>query len=186
RGIVNWMEEIFIFGEDAYGVKNDPSSARRRKARKTQPAASKTASFVGEGRSSSPAQTAPAGRQTVQTKDSSPLRSSFTPPPPIVPLVDSKQDSGTPAKHSLDEPQADSIPRPADAGSTGTETLMKYLTLGYGSAWTLTPKAIGTNSSDGKTSTSKSAVGNVKKNSDAAAEIKGRQSKKPVDNFNER
>ncbi|KAJ5083751.1 hypothetical protein N7456_013178 [Penicillium angulare] len=120
--VSHWMEWIYRYGDKAYGIGRDPTSLRRRKPRRHR--------FPSRARNSS---SRPDGAHP-----SSPERS-HTPgiPRPLVIAApqsipdthegnDSKQDND----HSASDPKSDAMP-------FGTDTVMKYLTLGYGSAWSL-------------------------------------------------
>ncbi|XHG05301.1 hypothetical protein AWENTII_008537 [Aspergillus wentii] len=127
--VSQWMEWIYRNGDDAYGVSRDPKSPRRQRQRKKRQ----------RGRlSSKDANTSsrPASDSQVPTPDRNfspgiprPLVMGTSQPPQIIDGKDSAQTSG------------ESSPAPSERGSDwsgfGTETFMKYLTLGYGSSWSL-------------------------------------------------
>lgn len=118
--VSHWMECIYRFGDATYGVGRDPNSLRHRKPRKQR------------------------GRQ-LSGDTPQPSTPEHNLPPGIPrPLI-----MGTPEPaHRV--PKADQTgPRNAQSGdNTGfpTETVMKYLTLGYGSSWSFSPKSISTSS----------------------------------------
>ncbi|RHZ52270.1 uncharacterized protein CDV56_103347 [Aspergillus thermomutatus] len=123
--VSQWMEWIFRFGYDAYGVGEDPTSPRRRKRRRGH-----------RGRSAAKALSVSASRT-----DKSQLMTtnrSFTPgipPPLVVGTSKAAQEAGQGTRQS----SSDSSPSRGDKGSDwiglGSDTLVKYLTLGYGSSW---------------------------------------------------
>lgn len=112
RDISTWMEWLYIHGEAAYGVRDNPSSSLRRKRKKPEQSANSRGfpGSVGDTRVAIPA--------------------------PIVPAPK------TPKKESSNAPSSNGTPPSDKHGSaqkvtaTGTETFVKYLTLGvYGSHW---------------------------------------------------
>ncbi|KAL6229832.1 hypothetical protein BDW75DRAFT_87531 [Aspergillus navahoensis] len=135
--ISQWMEWIYRYGADAYGVGEDPTSPRRRKRRKRQRVAS-----------SGKATSYQAPSDIAQGAD--PDRS-FSPgiPPPLVggtlsPLPSSKKPQEGASSETSDESCQNSDDRAGDWMTTRTETFVKYLTLGYGSSWTLPGLSSGT------------------------------------------
>ncbi|KAL1960197.1 hypothetical protein VTO42DRAFT_8740 [Malbranchea cinnamomea] len=124
--VSHWMEWIYRYGEDAYGVREDPMTVRRRKKRKVP--------SIGQ----------PKGRSESRRNDPGKLDSALsTPrgqlspgiPPPLVVSTGHRTRESKPG--DTVGPTADSSPpkNSSDAYSFGTETFMKLLTLGYGSAW---------------------------------------------------
>ncbi|KAJ5468608.1 hypothetical protein N7475_006360, partial [Penicillium sp. IBT 31633x] len=124
--VSHWMECIYRFGDAAYGVGRDPTSLRRRKPRKQR------------------------GRQSSEDapRPSRPDRS-FTPgiPRPLItagpprPSSDLVRDNHTKSRNETSPlPQQDNH----ETQGFPTETVMKYLTLGYGSSWSFSPKSIST------------------------------------------
>lgn len=127
--ISHWMEWVFKHGDSAYGIGRDPTSLRRRKPRKSR------------GRQSAKAGTCP-GDESAHP--STPDRS-HTPGIPR-PLViaglqterESQQADATKQGDGASPPRHDVK---TDQSVLGTETVMKYLTLGYGSSWSFSPKS---------------------------------------------
>lgn len=128
-----WMEWVYRYGEDAYGVRDDPWSIRRRKRRK-------------EKSSRASRDTAQVPKQDTRQQMS--LSVGQTPPgspPPGIPppLVTAGEPPQPPpskpesrdSSQSTREPPAAVDEKPADSSAFGTENFMKYLTLGYGSSW---------------------------------------------------
>ena len=127
--VSHWMEWIYRFGDAAYGVGRDPSSLRRRKPRKQR------------------------GRQTFgnDAQPSTPDRI-FTPgiPRPLImgtpePVQEVPRAGQAEARNEASplrtEEKGDNVGFP-------TEMVMKYLTLGYGSSWSFSPKSASTPASD--------------------------------------
>ncbi|PKY04053.1 hypothetical protein P168DRAFT_252826 [Aspergillus campestris IBT 28561] len=126
--VSQWMEWAYRYGADAYGIGEDPTSPRRRKRRRQK------------GRSSTKDANLPPGTHDPQV--TSPERS-FSPgiPPPL--LLGAPQSSQSPR----DNEDAADAPASEDGSSAGgseqgndwmrlrTGTVVKYLTLGYGSTW---------------------------------------------------
>lgn len=116
--ISHWMEWIYRHGEAAYGVDENPSSSRSRKprrARSNPPPTQETATSRPHG----------AKKGDVKPKAESGRTSPGIPPPLVV---------GTP-------PTENQTP---EENSISSETVMKYLTLGYGSAWKFPGISVGT------------------------------------------
>ncbi|KAL2000973.1 hypothetical protein VTN02DRAFT_2374 [Thermoascus thermophilus] len=122
--VSSWMEWIYRHGEAAYGVGENPTSIRRRKQRKRRDKAlTRTATLQSEAGIKSPKSPKP----------------SFSPgiPPPLVTAT--PQPPQTSQVKERPRASSDSIHDRGDNsdGSSvfGTETLLKYLTLGYASSW---------------------------------------------------
>ncbi|KAL4921555.1 hypothetical protein BDW62DRAFT_112835 [Aspergillus aurantiobrunneus] len=128
--ISQWMEWIHRYGADAYGVGEDPTSPRRRKRRKRQRGTM-------SGKST---------RNQLATPDAS---LGGTPDRPFSPGIPRPLVRGTQSPHlpSKDTPEQAKSQASNDSSqgfndkstwvATGTETFVKYLTLGYGSSWGL-------------------------------------------------
>ncbi|KAJ5625943.1 hypothetical protein N7510_002252 [Penicillium lagena] len=114
----HWMEWIYRFGDAAYGVGRDPSSLRRRKPRKPR------------GRASS--------RDLQGAQPSTPDRN-FRPGIPRPLVLAAPQPIQDEANTSGESPKGDD-----QSGGFGTETVMKYLSLGYGSAWSFGSRSAST------------------------------------------
>ncbi|KAJ5550625.1 hypothetical protein N7535_001430 [Penicillium sp. DV-2018c] len=120
--VSHWMERIYRFGDAAYGVGRDPTLLRRRKRRKQR-----------------------GGQTSLDTHQPSTPDRSPTPgiPRPLViatpqPLPAADTDNRA---ESSNEPSATRAPGKTDSSAFPTETVMKYLTLGYGSSWSFSPKS---------------------------------------------
>ncbi|OIW28840.1 hypothetical protein CONLIGDRAFT_558944, partial [Coniochaeta ligniaria NRRL 30616] len=120
RDVVFWMEDLYTWGENAYGVRESPT-ARRPHARRRN-AASKSA-----------APTPAAAPKTPAVKTQPPDSggpAGFQPPPPIV-----KPAARAAAKQSGPKNTSGTVQDDKDAG--GMDKMMGYLKLGYGTYWSL-------------------------------------------------
>ncbi|CAG8309522.1 unnamed protein product [Penicillium salamii] len=120
--VSHWMEWIYQFGDAAYGVGRDPGSLRRRKPRRPR-----AAQGCGDAPQSTPDRIFTPGIPR-------PLIMATPEPIQRVPTADqtAAQDEASPLRN---EQEGESVGFP-------TETVMKYLTLGYGSSWSFSPKRI--------------------------------------------
>ncbi|KAL4808524.1 hypothetical protein BDV18DRAFT_135180 [Aspergillus unguis] len=125
--VSHWMEWIYRYGTSAYGVGDDPNSPRRRKRRKRQRGTVSGMTNI---------QSASDGAQEAGTDRP------FSPgiPPPLVgatlPPQPPKDTHGTQTQTNDENSQVLSD-KASEWMATGTETFVKYLTLGYGSSWSL-------------------------------------------------
>jgi hypothetical protein len=123
--VSHWMQCIYRFGDAAYGVGRDPTSLRRRKPRKQR------------------------GRQSLEDapQPSTPDRS-FTPGIPRPLVIAAPQPSPEVAEQNQAGTRNETSPLRTEQNSENpgfpTETVMKYLTLGYGSSWSFSPKSTST------------------------------------------
>ncbi|KAJ5514795.1 hypothetical protein N7463_004347 [Penicillium fimorum] len=123
--VSHWMQCIYRFGDAAYGVGRDPISLRRRKPRKQR------------GRQISEDIPQP----STPDRDFKPgiPRPLVTAAPQPVPEVVEENRAGRGNETSpLRAEQKSDIP------GFPTEAVMKYLTLGYGSSWSFSPKSTST------------------------------------------
>lgn len=137
RNISSWMEWLYMYGQDSYGVRDNPSSAPRRKRRKVQP--------------SSPDYQTPSQRSPKQQKRPNSVSShrqgsgsssgpvTGIPASLLTPLSVREIQDRKLSSVRKDEPRSD-VQSAANSNSQdsayGTETMVKYLTLGvYGSSW---------------------------------------------------
>ncbi|GAT21690.1 hypothetical protein RIB2604_01005820 [Aspergillus luchuensis] len=121
--ISQWMESIYRYGADAYGVGEDPSSPRRRKRRRKH--RSKLAG------SDPTKQTVAEPQATTPDRPFSP----GIPPPLVVGTAESPQAPQKSSSHTSGESSPVGSDRGNDWIGFRTETFVKYLTLGYGSSW---------------------------------------------------
>ncbi|PWY76224.1 hypothetical protein BO70DRAFT_380982 [Aspergillus heteromorphus CBS 117.55] len=125
--ISQWMESIYRYGVDAYGVGEDPTSPRRRKRRRKQRKRGKDASVrsarVAEPRAATPDRPFTPG----------------IPPPLVIGTAESPQPPRDTDGRANSLTSGESSPAPSDRGldwmGFRTDTVVKYLTLGYGSSW---------------------------------------------------
>lgn len=124
RDLSHWIETIYCLGDQAYGVRDNPTSARRKRKRRELKL---------------PTSPAP-GDTKVTAKDSSHVESDLPSriPPPIVKAVEKSLDKASAAVDNGEPPNGKSqaqLPQPLLASLGDTETWVKYMTLGYGTAW---------------------------------------------------
>ncbi|GLA29337.1 hypothetical protein AnigIFM63326_007237 [Aspergillus niger] len=121
--ISQWMESIYRYGADAYGVGEDPSSPRRRKRRRKH-----RSRLAGSDPTKQPV-TDP--RVVTPDRPFSP----GIPPPLVVGTAESPQAPQKSSSHTSGESSPVGSDRGNDWMGFRTETFVKYLTLGYGSSW---------------------------------------------------
>lgn len=115
RNISYWMEDLYTWGEDAYGVKESPAATRSRPRRKRPVKASISAP-------------APSAAPASHTQESD--ESALLPPPPIV-----KAAAQAGPESNVTKPSAEPTRDGPDV--QGVSKLTGYLKLGYGTYWTL-------------------------------------------------
>ena len=118
RAISNWMQWIYTYGDYAYGVRDNPSSGRRKRKRK--PLLSNTSRH-----------------DQLMTEPPPPTQPSQAHPPgippPIVSNVERSLESATSAADITRQAENNETENQSSLGAT--DKWMRYLTLGYGSAW---------------------------------------------------
>jgi hypothetical protein len=150
--VSQWMVDIYKYGEDAYGVGENPTARPRRKKQRVS-------LRTGQGDQPSPGKK-PRKRNlkpSSRGREAPPVRSmgSFevsTPgiPPPLVKAVEQSLETATAkadpreSTSSLTKEQRSPTDDRQDLSMFGTDTMMRYLSLGYGSSWTLNPKGLST------------------------------------------
>lgn len=127
KSISSWTEWLHMYGKEAYGVKENPSSVPRRRRPKVEPPNLETASLEEplHGRKDN---STPLRGKTSEGTAKSPNNAPDGIPPPIVGpgLI----------RQSAPEPRNGDREGAVETSGNGTETIMKYLTLGvYGSSW---------------------------------------------------
>lgn len=163
--VSQWMECIYRDGDAAYGISENPASLprRRQKRRKhdrenSQRASSKQSKHrAGElhPRVRSPASKGVDLRRKAIENNATPAGI----PPPLVSAVERSLDNAiAKADAKASEPGEDNNARSTaetnSAPAFTAEKMMKYLSLGYGTSWTLNPKGFSTeNSSKGSRDT---------------------------------
>lgn len=132
--VSHWMEWVYRYGEDSYGVKEDPRSMRRRRRKKPKNRDNNTSR---------------SGIQTRTRQLSSPNRTMSPGIPP--PLVTGSET--TPKSEPVTNASREGSSNPQPPGSVDSEgsgklpvtfgsgAFMKLLTLGYGSSWGVPSKA---------------------------------------------
>lgn len=110
--ISQWMEWIYRYGEAAYGVGENPTSTRSRRRRRKPEVKSAT---------NTQPDTDSRAEQTTRSGRTSP----GIPPPLVV--------ASPPAKSEDTQSQPEATK--TEESQSGTDVLMKYLTLGYGTSW---------------------------------------------------
>lgn len=140
RDISHYLEWIYQYGEDAYGVRDNPNSVRRRRR---QRASKKAVPILKEEEAITPSTflepDSGRGRNPKPRATSQSEARSLSPriPPPLVTAVEeSLQDATKKASRSSSVDPTSGVQSPTE-GAFSSDKMMKYLTLGYGSAWTL-------------------------------------------------
>lgn len=156
--VSQWMEWIYKYGEGAYGVGENPSRHRRR--RKRPPAASTRLENGSRAhRMHVPKETVRQFmRPSHDLRRDAMERSAAGPniPPPIVGVPEKYLDKATSSvkKREASPIRKDKEDKGAasseDSGLFATDKMMKILSLGYGSSWTLSPKGLPGNKSSEK------------------------------------
>ncbi|EFQ98697.1 hypothetical protein MGYG_01715 [Nannizzia gypsea CBS 118893] len=122
--VSQWMEWVYRYGEDTYGVRDDPTSTHRRKRKKQrkgkQPKSSKFEA------NTNPITTTANHKSSTNPHEFSPR----IPPPLVVASMKTRKDSESGVK----SPKTPND-KPTDSSTFGTENLLNIITLGYGSAW---------------------------------------------------
>lgn len=147
--ISKWMENIFKYGDDSYGITDNPTS--RPRARRKRQKVERTVS----SESPKPAQEREVHPKVKPQKKRAPdlrkraMENSAAPPgipAPIVGQVERSLDqalAGAGKRNASKSPQRGTAAGSEQESSTfGTDNMMKYLTLGYGTSWTLNPKGL--------------------------------------------
>ena len=137
KSISCWMEWLYLYGHDCYGVKDNPSSAPRRKRRRNQPYGREhNASGQGPQKfQKSPDSTSLHGQRLGSPSDHvAGIPASLLTPSSVLESQGRKPSNSSKALARSDEQGA------ANSSSQdsmyGTDTMFKYLTLGvYGSSW---------------------------------------------------
>ena len=123
KSISAWMEWLYQYGQQAYGVESNPNSSRRKKRRKAENPTSETSESTANKLS-------PIPPSLFQSREIESKNTSMYQKP------DPSNISNTKPKDSIAGiTSAEAANKDAEE-ETGTETLVKYLTLGvYGSSW---------------------------------------------------
>lgn len=136
RNISSWMEWLYMYGQDSYGVRDNPSSPPRRKRRKLQPYTTeqKTPSQGLQKQQKRP-ESVPSHRQSLGSPSDQVAgipASLFTPP-----SMRDLQVRATPnVEKDVTRSNEQSAGNSNSQDSAYADTMVKYLTLGvYGSSW---------------------------------------------------
>lgn len=139
RSVSSWMELLYMFGQDAYGVRDNPSSVPRRKRRKILPPSSNSnyeATATAKQRRGSQAPSSPIHDRTVHN---GPTKGPNIPPSIVVPdktYLGANAQSASSKDKAATKDVNTGVDGSIAGASSGTDTLVKYLTLGvYGSTW---------------------------------------------------
>jgi hypothetical protein len=123
--VSHWMEWIYRYGEAAYGVSENPSSIRHRKQRRRV----KAGPIVADP---------PHTNTPTNVKSENPSQSGRTSPgipPPLVVATPPASQAATGGRPRNETSNTQLDIQNTEDSLFGTEAFMKYLTLGYGSAW---------------------------------------------------
>ena len=127
--VSRWMEMIYRYGSDAYGVGENPASTQRRRKRRV--ARDPRTDSDSRDRAKSPI-----GKNSPGLRKEAMLNRAISPgiPPPLVRAVNESLETAT-DKAQIDENTTPASNQEGQEKASGAETMMKYLTLGYGSSW---------------------------------------------------
>lgn len=125
RDISDWMQQIYLHGDHAYGVRDHPNSDRKRRRRKDASNRCANQSQDMQAPEEKDSQRAPMRRTST--------REYPTIPPPIISAVERSLDKASAGAEA--EMKAENRADAVNASSQTGETWTKYLSLGYGTAW---------------------------------------------------
>jgi hypothetical protein len=137
RDLSHWVETMYSHGEHAYGVRDNPTSDRKRRQKsKLKPPPDPKADAKPEKPAQEPP---PPTRNEIPRLPSSNGSSTLPPgiPPPIVKAAEVSLDKAAAAVESNRSRGGSPAPESKSimASLGDTETWVKYATLGYGTAW---------------------------------------------------
>ena len=141
RDISSWVEMLFKYGHNAYGVQDNPSTFRRKRPKNVLPGVNVNTNSTGEHSQWESSQPRQYSGENFPREYQKKLDTSAGIPPPIVasqrPQAIKVNTSASSRDKSMQKEKSKrSISEAEDQMATSTETLMKYLTLGvYGSQW---------------------------------------------------
>ncbi|KAI9796555.1 MAG: hypothetical protein M1833_006119 [Piccolia ochrophora] len=132
RSVASWMEAVHLHGDDAFGIQQNPAATLRRRKRKQQ-------------RTSKEYAEAPSASRPIDDQSGTPESMAQGVPPPIFSAANDSSERATSAHEQRDgETKEDAVPNGKvsviEDSPSGSATMMKYLTLGYGSSWSLGTK----------------------------------------------
>ena len=136
RDVSDWMQWLYAYGEDTYGVLENPHSAHRRKRRKLQPRHTNDRT-IREDKQAPTHEPSPRGQEGLRANKEHEDGLSVRIPPPIVSAAAGSLSSlAPPGQNRTSKKLQSTLSGEHSNATTGTDTLMKYLTLGvYGSSW---------------------------------------------------
>jgi hypothetical protein len=137
RDVTDWMEDMYTWGENAYGVIDSPNSLRQTaRAAKSGPRASK-----GEGTKSKDPQLGKLPKYEIAdtTKAQQPVDQETS-------TAEANAEGAT-----RESETASNIEEPKDTEERPMDKLVSYLKLGYGTYWSLTPSAEGSTAEEAQT-----------------------------------
>lgn len=139
RDIANWTQWIYAYGDYAYGVRDNPTSDRRKRKRRPPAPTKPEKSHHSNGKVELKKEESNVSRHD-QLKPGQPVTKQATEhppgiPPPIVAAAERSLERATSAADNKQQTEAKETENQQQPTPGATEKWMKYLTLGYGSAW---------------------------------------------------
>ena len=137
RNISSWMEWLYAYGQDCYGVQDNPSSAPRRKRTRPQPYGPeyKVSNQGIHKQQKHPDAVSLQGQRSGSASD----QVTGIPPSLLTPRSVLERQDRQPLSLGKDSPKGDkqsAANSDSQDSAYGTENMVKYLTLGvYGSSW---------------------------------------------------
>ncbi|OAA62999.1 hypothetical protein ISF_04875 [Cordyceps fumosorosea ARSEF 2679] len=133
RDVTHWMEDLYTWGEHAYGVIESPISTRKTRPKKANPPSDITKALAADSKGVS--QTKPTGLSTQSSESTiKELKTKKSDPPtPNTPVstTDDKPVEGAKSGGQVSTPQV------AGAEDGKLDKMVSYLKLGYGQYWTI-------------------------------------------------
>ncbi|OAA42252.1 hypothetical protein NOR_05101 [Metarhizium rileyi] len=133
RDMTHWMEDLYQWGEHAYGVIDSPTSTRGRRERKGH---NKSDEDMKAAKETGPAR---ADKQDLKqaNQDQNDEPSEAGQQIPQQPQQQQRQREESNQKSAADVPVIDSTPPPKEPGDGKLDRMLNYMKLGYGSYWTI-------------------------------------------------
>jgi hypothetical protein len=146
--VSQWMEAIFKYGEDAYGVGESPNTKHRPKRRKLaiRKSPSKDLPALKAAEARNPQKIRNVGKPDLRRDAME--RNAAPPgiPPSLIPVVEQHLDQALSNIDKGGKPGAKTTTSGGgvnqDSSLFDTDKMLGYLKLGYGSSWTLSPKGL--------------------------------------------
>lgn len=123
RDLSQWVETIYLYGDHAYGVRDNPLTNRKKRRRRNPVPSSLADGSAGPIEQKQPTDPKPSTAEEAPTPHGI--------PPPLVKAVEKSLKE---ASNAVDPGSANTTDPPV-ASLGDAETWMKYLTLGYGTSW---------------------------------------------------